>query len=582
MTDSTDKDRRTGLQWPLRVAIGAVIAVACVVGWYTHVLMTERLTESLRARAEVRLAAYSGNIISELNRTSIVPQLLARDPALIGALGSQDYTQSSQRLIEVANEIAITGMKLLDGDGRVVAATDRAKIGEVHRGDPYFVEALRANGTVFTVNQTEAGGSVFTYSRKVEAQGSTMGVIVVEADLARFEQSWAGFTDAVAVMDSTGRIILSTESRWRGRAEEEALAIRSAPSAIQRAIRVTDWGALPSDAYLRGEDVLRQEARLNFQGWKIASFTTYAGVRERVNAVLAIEIMLFALILAGLFWLSSRRAFSSLDVFRRESAELRALNDALQREIAERERAERNLEVAEQTIQQSSKLALLGEMSAAVSHELNQPLAAMKTYLAGAKLLLQRRRPDEALSSFQRIDDLIERMGAITKQLKSYARKGGTAVEPLDVRVSVSAALSMMEPQLRARRMHIETALPREPIMVEADRIRLEQVLVNLLRNALDATKGTTDPQIRIILSSGDEARITVRDNGSGIADLDNLFEPFYTTKAPGDGTGLGLAISSGIVSDLGGRLTARNGSSGGAVFEITLPLYRERREAAE
>ena len=582
MTDSADTERRTGLQWPLRVAIGAVIVVACVVGWYTHVLMTERLTESLRARAEVRLAAYSGNIISELNRTSIVPQLLARDPALIGALGSQDYTQSSQRLIEVANEIAISGIKLLDGDGRVVAATDRAKIGEMHRGDPYFVEALRGSGTVFTVNQTEAGGSVFTYSRKVEAQGSTLGVIVVEADLARFEQSWAGFTDAVAVMDSTGRIILSTEGRWRGRAEEEALAIRSAPSAIQRAIRVTDWGALPSDAYLRGEDVLRQEARLNFQGWKIASFTTYAGVRERVNAVLAIEIMVFALILAGLFWLSSRRAFSSLDVFRRESAELRALNDALQREIAERERAERNLEVAEQTIQQSSKLALLGEMSAAVSHELNQPLAAMKTYLAGAKLLLQRRRPDEALSSFQRIDDLIERMGAITKQLKSYARKGGTAVEPLDVRVSVSAALSMMEPQLRARRMHIEAPLPREPIMVEADRIRLEQVLVNLLRNALDATKGTTDPQIRIILSAGDEARITVRDNGSGIADLDNLFEPFYTTKAPGDGTGLGLAISSGIVSDLGGRLTARNGSGGGAVFEITLPLYRERREAAE
>jgi two-component system C4-dicarboxylate transport sensor histidine kinase DctB len=254
----------------------------------------------------------------------------------------------------------------------------------------------------------------------------------------------------------------------------------------------------------------------------------------------------------------------------------------LQREIAERERAERNLEVAEQTIQQSSKLAILGEMSAAVSHELNQPLAAMKTYLAGAKLLLQRRRPDEALSSFQRIDDLIERMGAITRQLKSYARKGGDAFESMDVRASVSSALAMMEPQLRTRDVAINQSLPREPVVVEADRIRLEQVLINLLRNALDATKGVPDPKVQILVSVADDVVITVRDNGAGIADLESLFEPFYTTKAPGDGVGLGLAISSGIVNDLGGRLTARNGRDGGAVFEIRLPLARQTAEAAE
>jgi two-component system C4-dicarboxylate transport sensor histidine kinase DctB len=289
-----------------------------------------------------------------------------------------------------------------------------------------------------------------------------------------------------------------------------------------------------------------------------------------------------AILLALVFYFASRKATSRLQFFQRESAELRQLNQALQREIAERQKAERHLEVAEQTLQQSSKLAALGEMSAAVSHELNQPLAAMKTYLAGAKLLLQRRRPDEALSSFQRIDDLIERMGAITRQLKSYARKGGTAFEPIDARKSVSSALSMMEPQLRRGDIEIDASLPRDPVIIEADRIRLEQVLVNLLRNALDATKATPDPKVKLLLTMGDEVRITVRDNGSGIEDLENLFEPFYTTKAPGDGVGLGLAISSGIVNDLGGRLTARNGSEGGAVFEITLPLPGNRTEAAE
>ena len=566
-----------------RIAMIVLIAAGAALVWWTNIFLTERFTETTRSRAEVRLALYSGNILSELQRNQIVPQLLARDPTLIGALNSGDFSQSSQRLIEYRDEIAAEGLLLMDRDGRAVAATDRALIGSIHRSEPYYVEATRSNDTVFTTSILESGARVFAYSRKIEAQGDLIGTIMVEVDLKKFESSWAGFTDAVIVADSEASIILSTEARWRGLTEETALSVQPAQSAIERAFRATArWGALPADAYLQGEAVMRQEARIGFQGWRITSFTTYAGVRERVNAVLALEIMAIAILLALVFYFVSRKATSRLRFFQRESAELRQLNLDLQREIAEREKAERHLEVAEQTLQQSSKLAALGEMSAAVSHELNQPLAAMKTYLAGAKLLLQRRRSDEALSSFQRIDDLIERMGAITRQLKSYARKGGDAVEAIDVRQSVSSALSMMEPQLRRGDIEMTSSLPRDPVIVEADRIRLEQVLVNLMRNALDATKATREPKVQILVTVGDEVHITVRDNGSGIEDLENLFEPFYTTKAPGDGVGLGLAISSGIVNDLGGRLTARNGKDGGAVFEIILPLVSSKSEAAE
>lgn len=561
----------------------ALVILAAVTVWWTNLYLTERFTETTRSRAEVRLALYSGNILSELQRNQIVPQLLARDPTLIGALNSADFSQSSQRLIEYRDEIGAEGLLLLDMDGRAVAATDRALLGSTHRAEPYFIDALRSNDTVFTTNLQDSGGRIFAYSRKIESQNEQIGVIMVEVDLKKFESSWAGFTDAVFVADAEGIIILSTEARWRGVTEAEALAARSVPNAIERAIRATArWGALPVDAYVQGEAVMRQEARIGFQGWQITSFTTYAGVRERVNTVIALEIMAFSILLALIAYFANRKITSRLRFFQRESAELRQLNIDLQREIAEREKAERNLEVAEQTLQQSSKLAALGEMSAAVSHELNQPLAAMKTYLAGAKLLLQRKRTDEAQSSFQRIDDLIERMGAITRQLKSYARKGGDAVEPMDVRASVSSALSMMEPQLRRGEVAINASLPRDPVIVEADRIRLEQVLVNLMRNALDATKAVKDPEVKILVTVGDSVVITVRDNGTGIEDLENLFEPFYTTKAPGDGTGLGLAISSGIVNDLGGRLTARNGQAGGAVFEITLPLAAQTTEAAE
>lgn len=558
--------------WP-RIALGAFCLVALAILWITNQFLTQRFTETVRNRAEVRYTLYVGNLVSELQRNSIVPQLLVRDPELIGALASSDFSRSTLRLLSLVEEIGAASIMMYDRDGRVVAATDRNRLGESHRSQPYFTQAQRANSTVFTTLRRNAGSYGFFYSRRVDLGGETLGVISIEVDLAKLERSWAGTQDAVMVVDSSGSIILATERRWRGLDETDALALASAPSSIERALQVTQgWTSLPADAYLGGEAVMRRELRVPFQGWSLIGFTAYASVRERVNGVLALEIMGFAMLLAGAFWLTSRKTANRLVFSQRESAELRRLNLRLSREVAERERMEKTLEVAEQTLAQSSKLAVLGEMSAAVSHELNQPLAAMKTYLAGARLLIQRKRTDEALASFQRIDDLIDRMGAITRQLKSYARKGSDAFEPVDVRAALSSALAMMEPQLKARRVAITRSVPDRPAMIQGDRLRLEQVIINLLRNALDATKTASEPSVDILLASGDTVILTVRDNGSGIEDLDALFEPFYTTKQPGDGVGLGLAISSGIVNDLGGRLTARNAPTGGAVFEVVLP----------
>ena len=570
--------------WYLRGAFLLILAVATITVSVTNNWLTERFTASTKARAELRLALYSGNLQSELQRNSIVPQILARDPTLIGALNSNDFSTSTQRLISFVEEIGAASLMLLDREGRTVAATDRSRLGSQHRLEPYFVEALRQNTTVFTVIRQDAGSYSFSYSRRIESVSEVTGVIVVEVDLAKFESQWAGISDAVVVSDSTGTIILSTEPRWRGLTELEAIEREPPQSAIERAIRATaDWTALPAEAYLGGQAVMRTSDRVPFQGWRIVSYTTYQSVRERVNGVLALQIMGFAILLALVFYFLSRKNALRVALFQRESAELRALNARLQREIAERERVEKTLEVAEQTLAQSSKLAALGEMSAAVSHELNQPLAAMKTYLAGARLLLRRNRADEALASFGRIDGLIERMGAITRQLKSYARKGGEALSPINMGDAVNSSLSMMEPQLRQRQVRIARVLPEDDVFVMGDRVRIEQVMINLLRNALDATKSVDDPEIEIILAAGETVTFTVRDNGPGIEDLDSLFEPFYTTKQPGDGVGLGLAISSGIVNDLGGRLTARNAQAGGAVFEMRLPVATgEDIQAAE
>jgi len=558
-----------------RIAVVVLLAAAVGAIWWTNLWLTERFSENTRVRAELRSALYTGNLLSELQRTSVVPLLLARDPALIGALSGKDYVTVSARLIAAQKEIGASSIRLLDNSGRTVGATDRKLLGSNYVSAPFYVEALRTNDTVFTVSPGDTGGFDFTYSRAVISHGRAVGVIVVGADLTRLERSWAGISDAVAVTDSSGQIILSTEPRWRGHALQDALTVRSAPTAIERAFQVTaDWSSRPVDAYVGGKAVMQTDTRIPFRGWRMTLFTTFESVRERVNTFLALEIMGFAILMAAGFYILSRRASVQSARYRRESAGLRALNARLTREIAERERMQRELRVAEQTVQQASKLAALGEMSAGVSHELNQPLAAMKTYLAGSRLLLERGRGDEAMTSFQRIDDLLDRMGTITRQLKSYARKGGEAFEPVDLRVALSGALTMMEPQLRNRRVRLQRSLPREPVMVFCDRIRLEQVIINLIRNAMDATKQVRDPSIELVVDKLSHARLSVRDNGPGVEDLEKLFEPFWTTKSPGEGTGLGLAISSGIVTDFGGRLTAHNRDGEGAVFDVELPLY--------
>lgn len=568
--------------WRVRLVFGVLIVFAIATLYLSNSILTQRFTQSTTNRAELRLALYGSNLLSELQRNSIVPQLLARDSALIGALNSSDFSLSSQRLISFIDEIGAASLSLLDRDGRTVASSERVNLGQRHREKPYFINAARSSNTLFSVVEKEAGGYGFYYSRRIDFQNQTLGVILVEVDLNKFERTWAGISEAIIVTDSQGIITLSTEPQWRGQTEQQAFQGQSPETVLDMARQMTqDWTNSPFDDYVAGQAVMRISGRIPFQGWQITTFTAYSSVRERVNAILAFEIMIFALLFSGGFYLLSRRNAVRVTFFQRESIELRRLNTRLQAEISERQRVEQTLQVAEQSLEQSSKLAALGEMSAAVSHELNQPLAAMKTYLAGARVLLKRNRPDEALAAFARLDDLVERMGAITQQLKSYARKGAESFSPMNLADALDTSLSMMDPQFKHLNIRIVKVLAPEDVFVMGDRMRLEQVLINLLRNAVDAVKNMRNPEIEIMISKGAFAKLSVKDNGPGISDLDSLFEPFHTTKDPGQGVGLGLAISSGIIKEMGGRLTARNGEKGGAVFDVELPLFNERGSIA-
>jgi two-component system C4-dicarboxylate transport sensor histidine kinase DctB len=249
------------------------------------------------------------------------------------------------------------------------------------------------------------------------------------------------------------------------------------------------------------------------------------------------------------------------------TGDLIASNDRLQQEIGERRRAEEGLV-------QAGKLAVLGQMAAGITHELNQPLAALSMLSANACTFLDRGRLDNTRENLERIGDLTDRMGKITGQLKAFARKDPVSVRPLTVEQSIHNALFLLDQRIRQSNLEVVLSLPDHSVRVLADATRLEQVLVNLIANALDAMEGSTEACVTIeVIENDGRIAVAVRDNGPGIGheQMPHLFEPFFTTKEPGKGLGLGLAISSSIVRELGGELSARNRPEGGAEFTLWL-----------
>lgn len=559
------------------------LVMMALVIWGSHVYLTRLFSENYKTDAIRRATLYAGAIQSSMQRHAVVPLLLSRDPILRIALRSDQYEAAEERLAGFREEIGAGSIFLLDPVGRIVAASDERPREEYDSDKAYFTRAMSATGTEFSMITDGAGIHSFHYARRIIVEEETLGVVVVTVDLSAHEEGWRRSGTRIAVTDSEGEMLLASDPAWHNNRLEDLLQPESEASLVRGLLRSarSTIGEAPY-TYLGETPFLRAEVPVGFRNWRLTFFSTLEDVRARVNGVLATIVMVLALLLALGVYILQRRTRAESRRFQRESAEQRAMNRRLSDEIAARRRLEKNLKEAEQSLEQASKLAALGQMSAAVSHELNQPLAAMKTYLAGARLLLQRKRPEEAVASIQRIDDLINRMGGITRQLKSYAQKGDLELELIDLRTSVRAALSLMAPQLAKTPIAITTTLPSERVLVRADPIRIEQILVNLLRNAVDAVQNQPDRQVKILLVEGETILLSVQDNGPGLREPDNLFEPFYTTKKPGEGLGLGLAISAGFAAEIGGRLVARNSEEGGAVFELVLPRDASQARAAE
>ncbi|MCA0202691.1 MAG: two-component sensor histidine kinase, partial [Proteobacteria bacterium] len=266
--------------------------------------------------------------------------------------------------------------------------------------------------------------------------------------------------------------------------------------------------------------------------------------------------------------------------------ELTAANTQLSVEIEQRIRIEQNLRRAQDNLIHATKMASLGQALAGVAHEINQSLAALRTYIASTQIFLERTDRDRAATNLTTISSIVERMGELTQHLKSFARKETVAKQSTDLAAAMRYGLKLIDYRISADDIQLTVVMPDTPVYVIANSIRLEQVLVNLVSNALDAMRDHPTRELTVELFQTDAglAVLEVTDTGRGIPCdvLSSVFDPFYTTKDVGEGLGLGLSISYGIVKDMGGDITVESEQGAGTTFRITLPLAAQVTVSAE
>ncbi|WP_433588529.1 sensor histidine kinase [Pseudomonas koreensis] len=571
--------------YTLLIIAGAVLAATLAIRHAERQAMEEDAT-----RASQQLALYANSLHTLIDRYRALPAVLALDPQLRGALaGPVDAGQQNAlnlKLEKINGAAQSSTLELLDHTGLAVAASNwrlpSSYVGHNYGFRPYFSQTrTQGSGRFYAVGVTSGIPGYFLSSAVLDDNDQFLGAMVVKLEFPELEREWSQGSDTLLVSDARGIIFIANQPGWRYRSLRPLDSRDMAE--IKRTRQYDKQSLLPlthlslrhfdDNSDLRRvegpdgtADYLWESLPLAAEGWTLHLLRRpQVAFEDLRNAGLAAAGVWLALVFLLLF-LNQRWRLSK--VRQRNREELEQLVEA----------RTRDLRTAQDGLVQSAKLAALGQMSAALAHEINQPLTAQRMQLATLRLLLEHGRVDDAYKALKPVDEMLTRMASLTGHLKTFARKSPSGLrERLDLATVVDQSLQLLDARLRDEQVSLVLHLTR-PAWVRGDAIRLEQVLINLLRNALDAMQGKPGKRLEIRLEVDEQLwRLSVIDNGGGIAEehLNQVFDPFFTTKPVGDGLGLGLAVSFAIVHESGGRLSVENGVAG-AVFSVTLPIDLE------
>jgi two-component system, NtrC family, C4-dicarboxylate transport sensor histidine kinase DctB len=577
---------------PLRLTLYSLVIVAgAIIAATLAMRHAERqaLVEDA-ARANQQLGLYASSLHTLIERYRALPAVLALDPelrsALEGPLTAEQQDLLNRKLEKINGAAESSTLELLDPTGLAVAASNwrlpSSYVGHNYGFRPYFSQTRTLGAGRFYAVGVTSGIPGYFLSRAVTADdGRFLGAMVVKLEFPELEREWRQGSDTLLVSDARGVIFIANQPGWRYRLlkplndsdHAELKATRQYDKQPLSLLKYQPLQSFDDNSHLMridgpdGErDYLWESLPLAAEGWTLHLLRRpQVAFEDSRTAALAAAGSWLALVFLLLF-LNQRWRLAKMRQRSREE---------LERLVEERTR---DLRTAQDGLVQSAKLAALGQMSAALAHEINQPLTAQRMQLATLRLLLDHGRVDDAYKALKPVDDMLTRMAALTGHLKTFARKSPSGLrERLDLATVVDQALQLLETRLRDEQVSTVLHLTR-PAWVRGDSIRLEQVLINLLRNALDAMHDKPCKRLEIRLEDDEQLwRLTVSDNGGGIAEehLAKVFDPFFTTKPVGDGLGIGLAVSFAIIHESGGRLSVENQELG-AAFTLTLPIDQE------
>lgn len=594
----------------IALAVLAAIAAGLLI-WTVYLVARDRASEDIRSAAERQLHIIAVDLESLLERYETLPFTLSFHPEVVKALqhpaSAQSLADLNGTLEVIQRQAKVSAIYLMNRDGDTLAASNWNEpltfIGRNFAFRPYFQHALAGqSGHFYGIGNATSEPGYFiaqpVYATPAVRSGAPIGVIAVKISLSEFEQTWRSSEDPLALVDRSGVVFLSNREAWRYHSIsplDKAAQDDLAGTRQYAGKSIAPISSLPKTAVAGfGPHVGKQVGRLR---WQLMLFPSMARIHRAASyAALsaALVIGIAALSLMAIHQrrrrieerLESRRALQQAaeELERRigqRTAELLEANRDLEQKYAKLQETEHLLRNTQDELVQAGKLAMLGQMAAGITHELNQPLAAIRAFADNAVTFLGRGQPDRAQDNLGQISAASARMGAIIGQLKGFARKTHDHVSRVDLGSAIAASVMLLNNEFKRHGASLSTDIA-ENIIVAGDMVRTEQVLINLLRNALDAVDGAPRRDIFVSLRREDaDAVVRIRDSGSGIpAEVaEHLFEPFFTTKPSGKGLGLGLAISSSIVQAMNGQLSAQNwsdahqGNGGGAEFIVRLPL---------
>lgn len=551
-------------------------------------LATQRVEGQIEQEAEQSAGLLGALLASEIEHYQALPVALATDGEVAAVLAGDNADAAdrlSRRLALISTRIGSAAIYLVAANGRTLAASNAGRpdsfVGNDYRFRQYFRDAMRSGrGTQFALGSTTRRPGLYI-AQGVERDGRRLGVLVVKVEFESLEADWQRSGTSAFVTDGSGAIIITTDARWRFRQASTVLG-----DAGDRRVRLSGDAA--------GQRFMRGRAATIVPDWTVNAILP---ADARIDdAVIAAAAMTTLAMLAGgsvVFWLwYSRRRLRARqladeqarqvleDRVEQRTIELRDANAQLLDEMSERRRAEEEARTLHEELEQANRLATLGQIAAGVTHEINQPVAAIRATADNAGALIERGQTGAAKSALGKIGKLTERIGTITGELRAFSAKRSGRPRLVSVDSALDGALVLMGTGFRQAGISLQRSPRNSELKIWADKIRIEQILVNLFRNALEAIEGEAEPRVAIDVRHSDtHVDIRVSDNGPGIdaAVAALLFTPFRTTKE--QGLGLGLVISRDIAASLGGELNLLSGNNAvgdpalsGATFQLLMP----------